>query len=127
MGYLALEVDDYTRNVLNKLWEVGSVKTFKPPNQVEVLLALKQAEKRVYMTVKEAAELSSLSEERIRKLADKDELPSILDGRSRRLFAPGVWDRMIAKAKAANPPTGPKPKANPFWGVRPNGTRSVAR
>jgi hypothetical protein len=36
-----------------------------------------------------------------------------------------VYDRLIAKAKASKPATGPTPKANPFWGVRPNGTRSV--
>jgi hypothetical protein len=119
--------DAYTRIALNKLSEVGQVKRFKPPNQVEVLRALKHADKRAYLSAKDAAELSSLSEIRIRRLIDMGELPSILDGRSRRVLTAAVYDRLIAKAEAANPPTGPKPKANPFRGVRPNGTRGVAR
>jgi excisionase family DNA binding protein len=106
---------------------VGQVKTYKPPNQETVLEAMKRADKRAYLTCKEAAELSSISEIRIRRLIDAGDLPSMLDGRSRRVLTAAVYDRLIAKAKAANPVTGPKPKANPFWGVRPNGTRGVVR
>jgi hypothetical protein len=71
--------------------------------------------------------LSGLSEMRVRKLVATGELPSMLDGRSRRLLVAAVYDRMIAKAKASNPPTGPKPKAGKFWGVRPQEKRGVAR
>ena len=94
------------------------MKKFVPPDQVAILEALKRAEKHVYFSVKEAAEKSSLSEIYVRRLIDIGELPSILEGRSRRVLAAAVWDRMIAKARASNPETGPKPKANPFFGVR---------
>jgi excisionase family DNA binding protein len=77
----------------------------------------------VFVTPKEAATLSGLSEMRVRKLIASGELPSMLDGRSRRVFAVAVYDRMIAKTKASNPPAGPKLKANPFFGVRPQEKR----
>jgi hypothetical protein len=102
------------------------MKGYKPPNQVAVLEALKAMDKRIYVSAKEAAEMSSLSEIRIRRLIDTGELPSMLDGRSRRVLTAAVYDRLIAKAKAANPPTGPKLKANPFFGVRPQDVKRRA-
>jgi excisionase family DNA binding protein len=79
----------------------------------------------VFVTPKEAAAFSGLSEMRVRKLIASGELPSMLDGRSRRVFA--VYDRMIAKTKASNPPARLKLKANPFFGVRPQEKRGVTR
>jgi hypothetical protein len=102
------------------------VRNYKPPDPVEHLLKLKAEEKRVFITVREAATISGQSEVRVRKLIASEELPSILDGRSRRVLAVGVYDRLIAMAKASNPTTGPKPKAGKFWGVRPQ-ERGVAR
>jgi excisionase family DNA binding protein len=97
------------------------VKKFVPPNQVAILKAMKAAEKRVYYTIKEAAEIMSLSEIYVRRLIDIGELPSILEGRSRRVLAAAVWDRMIAKAEPRIRRQGQSPRQIPSGACGPMG------
>jgi hypothetical protein len=94
--------------------------------EIARILAAQKADTRTAMSRADAATMTGLSTSTIERLEDSGELVSFLDNRRRLVSTASIYARMIRLVIKANPKKGPKPKRNPFWGVRPDWKRRKA-
>jgi hypothetical protein len=94
--------------------------------EVARIRAAQKADTRKAVSRADAAEMTGLSTSTIERLEDI-ELVSFLDGGRRLISTASIYARMIRLVIKANPKKGPKPKRNPFFGVRPDWKKRKAR
>jgi hypothetical protein len=87
--------------------------------EVAHIRAEQKADPRRAVSRADAAKMTGLSTTQVERLEDI-ELVSFLDGGRRLISTASIYARMIRLVIKANPKQGPKPKRNPFWGVRPD-------
>jgi excisionase family DNA binding protein len=86
---------------------------------IRVIIAERNADPSLFMSIKRAAVKLGLSESRVRELVASGELASTLDGHARRVSTAAVYARMIANVVESNPKNAPAKRANGFRGERP--------
>ena len=94
--------------------------------EIARIRAAQKADTRKAVSRADAAEMTGLSTTSIERLEKSGELVSFLDGGRRLISTASIYARMIRLVIKANPKKGPKPKRNPFWGVRFNGKKRKA-
>jgi hypothetical protein len=87
--------------------------------EIARIRAAQNADPRRAVSSADAAEMTGLSVTQVERLEDS-ELVSFLDGGRLLISTASIYARMIRLVIKANPKKGPKPKRNPFWGVRPD-------
>jgi hypothetical protein len=88
--------------------------------EIERLRDLQKNDRRLLITIAEAATMQALSVSRIRELVRTGELPSVLDGHARRVCTGPLYARLIDMLLRSAPVEGKLVTPYRFNGVRPH-------
>jgi excisionase family DNA binding protein len=93
--------------------------------EIERLRDLQKNNRRLLVTIPEAATMLGLSVSRIRELLRTGELPSVLDGHARRVCLAPLYARLIDMLLRSTPVEGKLVTPYKFNGVRPRVKRAA--
>jgi hypothetical protein len=88
--------------------------------EIERIEAQERVDPRKAVSIPVAAQMQGISKKTVIRLVERGELVSFLDGGRRLMSVASIYDRLKRLVRKANPAKGPKPKRNPFWGIRPH-------